>query len=441
MLLKYISPIKVTIYGLLVYLILLFSPFIEIKGELSFLPMLLIILSYLMFFMGLFFESKILSKLIYRKKTMIINTETISGLNSISQPYIIKAYKISLILSLIGIILKLIDRFLIRKLSLFFTIMVNREMASSYSNNIFAIAGSVIFMLCIVPFFLVHFIEDEKFNLKKNKLISFLVFLYYPFDGLLFGSRFPFFISLGIFIIYLLYLWHGKSIGKKLIYVALIIFLSINIFLYSSSIWLKRLSEMNINTKYTLFSSLYARYIPASDLVIRIMYNSNALTKQIIYSITNFVQYYIHGSFIFQDVFNFVSQTNNYSYGKYTFFIIYKFLLKLLGKDLDINKYAALYDPYPGIYKTFFGPLYIDFGWLILLFMFIFGIFVSIIYRKVRNGNVIYMPLYSFLVITIFSMPVVNLIQGTGTYLVVAYAIMLFIIKFSHPIKKKLTYD
>lgn len=68
MLLKYISPIKVTIYGLLVYLILLFSPFIEIKGELSFLPMLLIILSYLMFFMGLFFESKILSKLIYRKK-------------------------------------------------------------------------------------------------------------------------------------------------------------------------------------------------------------------------------------------------------------------------------------------------------------------------------------------------------------------------------------
>jgi hypothetical protein len=83
-----------------------------------------------------------------------------------------------------------------------------------------------------------------------------------------------------------------------------------------------------------------------------------------------------------------------------------------------------------GVFTSFFGPLWMDFGWLGPLFLLFFGAFSKKISLLARSGRLEALPLHSFFMVVIFFMPVVNfMISATGMYIINALLIFFLISK------------
>ena len=116
----------------------------------------------------------------------------------------------------------------------------------------------------------------------------------------------------------------------------------------------------------------------------------------------------------------------------------FQFLFKLIyGKiklNIDLNKIQNS-APRTGIYTTFFGPTYIDFGWLAPFFMFFFGILQSIVYNKILKGNFKYIPLLFYFLIIDFFIPVINFIDSAqGLYTIFSLLLFIFLFKLADSI-------
>ena len=70
----------------------------------------------------------------------------------------------------------------------------------------------------------------------------------------------------------------------------------------------------------------------------------------------------------------------------------------------------------PRVYTfiTFFGGLYIDFGWFGLVIMFLFGMFQKILFNKVKQKKPQYLPLFLFFIFINFFMLTFNFFRNTG---------------------------
>ena len=75
-----------------------------------------------------------------------------------------------------------------------------------------------------------------------------------------------------------------------------------------------------------------------------------------------------------------------------------------------------------GVWQTFFGPIWADFGWLGLPFMFVFGVIAAGLARRARLGQLHVLPLHLYMSVVIVFMPVVNLLTNAlGWFTVVSF--------------------
>jgi hypothetical protein len=76
----------------------------------------------------------------------------------------------------------------------------------------------------------------------------------------------------------------------------------------------------------------------------------------------------------------------------------------------------------PGVFTTFFGPLWVDFGWAGVPLMLVFGVACKHCGNLARRGSLGVMPLYAYLCVVIFFIPVLNLIvSAQGMYTINAF--------------------
>src|SRR5690606_15396239 len=90
---------------------------------------------------------------------------------------------------------------------------------------------------------------------------------------------------------------------------------------------------------------------------------------------------------------------------------------------LENGASQSLY-PRPGVWTTFFGPLWVDFGWFSVPVMIVFGFFTSKVAKLARAGAVNWLPLHVYLTIVVFFMPVINfIVSAQGMYIINAFAL------------------
>ena len=67
-------------------------------------------------------------------------------------------------------------------------------------------------------------------------------------------------------------------------------------------------------------------------------------------------------------------------------------------------------NPTSGLFSTFWGPAYIDFGYLMIIYGFFFGYITGCVRRSLctRQGDLFALSLYVLLVLQIFLVPIVN---------------------------------
>lgn len=335
-----------------------------------------------------------------------------------------------IVLTLISFLLRYIDLFLYRKVSFTNTVWQNRALLSETNSNFLFIIASVCKQLYFIP---IIFIFKNKIKDKKLLLYSLLLFLLPFIEGYIRGSRNGFFMPMALLFIIFIYFNRIRFQKKDLI---LILTTCSILFIIATSIIINREASKTDNNYTSLTTSFFLNDFlkPNPQIFKTINSIENQTLKKMVVSGFQFNQYYVHGVFEFDNLVKYYQkEAFNPQYGKYTFFVINRFTNKYGLSKTNLEKIQLL-NPRKITFITFFGGLYLDFGWLGIIIMILYGSFQRFLVNKTLLQENKYLPLLIFLLFCNFFMLTFNFIKNTGTYIL----IVCFAIIFSVSLWKKL---
>jgi oligosaccharide repeat unit polymerase len=184
-----------------------------------------------------------------------------------------------------------------------------------------------------------------------------------------------------------------------------------------------RLSQMELDQIYSILNSAYGFVLTPTARALKWMSDPNSYIGNSLVDVMPLLQYYLHGLFEFGLLWQ-RPDTQEFQFGMQHFAPYFK-VLGILG--LSNYSEAMLEDAYyrVGVFTTFFGPLWIDFGWLGPLVMGAFGVFCAYCAALARKGVGEVIPLYAYLCVVLFFMPVTNLIvNAQGMYILNALLLL-----------------
>ena len=180
---------------------------------------------------------------------------------------------------------------------------------------------------------------------------------------------------------------------------------------------------MSFDILDSVFESGYAYTVEPSSFAEELINERGALGT-ILAAALPILQYYIHGLLEFQILWA-NSNIQTFSGGALLFGPYVKFF-SLLGLIYEPDLFILF--PRVGIFTSFWGPLWVDFGWFALFAMFLFGFLARMLARACRVGDLGAIPLYSYFCAILFFMPVVNFaISAQGMYVINAFVVFWFI--------------
>lgn len=333
-----------------------------------------------------------------------------------------KLFFLILYLAILGLVFKLIDRFIIRGISAGSNYFENREIMEAGGGNPVAILSSFLTPLGLIPIFLLW---KYKLAIKKRlKIISFILFFAQMFDAILLGSRSIIFV---LFILFGLYLFYFEKVKITLFKSLGIVAVFFAFMLIMNYIYVERTKLFAGENTYdiVLYQSNINYTVTSNNAFKNSFKTLSPTTQSLAFTYITTTQYFTHGMIEFSYLYE--NYKSNYAMGSYTFAIFSRFLHKIIGSNLDTNKLEQL-SPRPGVFNTFFGPIFIDFGWFSLIFMLLFGMIVKVIYNKAKSGYDWAILLYFYLFIVIAFSPVFNFINGAGGIFILTSLILFYFI-------------
>ncbi|WP_222428672.1 hypothetical protein [Lutibacter sp. Hel_I_33_5] len=145
-------------------------------------------------------------------------------------------------------------------------------------------------------------------------------------------------------------------------------------------------------------------------------------------------QYYVHGVFEFDNLVKFYkNKPHKLTLGKYTFFTLNRFTNKYGITNTDLEKIQLLH-PRGYTFITFFGGLFLDFGWYGVIIMFLYGMFQRYSYNQILINKNEFLPLFIFLLFVNFFMLTFNYLRGLGIYIILVCFLLIFVINFNKKI-------
>ena len=402
--LKKNNPLKITLVGMFFWLVVFFLIPLRIKLQIGFMPFIYLIINYIFFFLGLKIISKTKSK---KELTYTVNKKILW-----------KILYIVVFIASIGLFLKIIDKFYIRGASFNKSISYNRILLEKSGSSAISIISAITNAFCFLPLFIYYMIQP-----KKNWLFFLCMFLFFfaGFEFIMLGSRSGLFVIIILFITYLFYFKKVKITPIKF-FIILGIFSVLGIF--STQLFIERTKDFaktdKVAIEHILKRSNYNFTItPKEETKVKIIKSRNKTLQAARLTATNFAQYYLHGVFEFGYLYN--NYNKNHYYGTYTLNILVKFVNIIFRTDFDLKEIQNA-PPRTGVYTTFFGPIFIDFGWFSLIFMFFFGAFQKLLFNKTIEGRFQFIPLLFYMLIINFFMPVFNFINGAqGIYTICSF--------------------
>lgn len=398
--------------GIIIWFFFFFITPIEIKTPLSFSIKSFIILSYLALIAGYVFS------LVYKFKYFEYQTwnERFKSPNT-------KILNTLLWVVYLSFIFRYYDLFHNREVSLFNETAINKRNVSIPENFslVFAFLGAFR-ALYFVP--LIIYLSK---NLNKKRILIWCIALFLlPFlEAYMRGARRLVFESVGLlFIILFVYKKINLKSYKTIIALGL---LSTMLLGFSFSVLQGRIMKQNDEFYKEIFTSRYNELVPPKkDVIKKIVENDNEIIRKLYFSEIHVGQYITHGVFEMDLM---VSEFPDYkSYGLFNFFIIAK-TLNIIGiTEAPVEKFRS--PAKRNTYITFFGGLYLDFGWASLFLMFLFGILQKIIFSWGQR-NYLFAPIVIILIFSNIFMLIFNFIRAQFLLTLIVFVIFLFFITIS----------
>ena len=328
-----------------------------------------------------------------------------------------KIFMIIFIIALVGVILRIVDKYYIRGASFSIDFESNRLALSLEGAGFISIVSAMLYPFSFIVIYYYLFLK----RLKEISLLWLFVVapisLFPVIDGIFFGSRSS---SLAYLVLTFLYLFSLNFIKIKFNLKTIVVFLLLSAMFYLSGLMFSFRSEaLGIDPILSTQISAYAEFVTLDPRWTDFLYSIRSEWSYYFYlGVINFAQYWVHGVFeLLYMVDNFISQKA--TLGGASFFIIFKFFAVIFGFNLD---FIADSEVRSGVFITFFGSSYYDFLYFGVIFNFIFGFFVGRLeFKLFRLAKVGLIPIYFFmLIILLFSLVVSFLTGAQGIYIIVA---------------------
>lgn len=385
-----INPIKVTFTAFSVWALLFFTAPLKVNIDIDWSAYLLMALSIGAFLLACKIPSRSF-------KTYEVNENRLKSV-----------FKVILMIAIFGVSLKLIDRFLIRGISISAGNMLNRDQMETGSGNPIGIISSILAPFSYIPLFIMWKYKLELWWLLRWGVI--IVFFAQIFDSFLLGSRSIIFVNLIFLFLYLIYF---KKIILKLKTYLLLGLLGVFLFGVMNYIFIQRTKEFFGDQVYELAlnESNFNFTATRTDEFKKSFDKKGDIGKSISFSYIITAQYFTHGMLEFSYLYS--NYNNVHTYGRYTFDLYFRLFDKVLPTNLAVGD-PEDFLPRSGVYTTLLGPLFVDFGWFMIVFMFFFGKIVKAIYNTALNGADWAIIMYFYIFIILVFWPVFNFLSGAG---------------------------
>lgn len=142
----------------------------------------------------------------------------------------------------------------------------------------------------------------------------------------------------------------------------------------------------------------------------------------------SFIHYQVHGVYEYSRNITKLDRPEGMYYGIYELFPIYK-MLGIFGLNENKN-FTQINEPIDrvGVYTTFWGPFYYDFGLFGVILIFFIGRLVASIRNKFYSYSKFHQLLYPVVLTTIFVSPVINTVNGIFLYYYISIFLSMFFI-------------
>jgi hypothetical protein len=200
-------------------------------------------------------------------------------------------------------------------------------------------------------------------------------------------------------------------------------------FYYSLALLVGRLEVFGLTVVPALDYMEAAHHLALSGPVIELA-STSQFVGAVVYTAISLVHYFVHGYYQFFLLFD-TFEFQNMTYGAAQFYPFVK-MLNVMGFNAVTSVHLLEIVEEPGVYTTFFGPVYMDFGYFGFAYCFVLGFFCELSWYRARMGSLFHFMVYPFLASVLFHSSFLNMIQsGMGLYLLVALIAAGYILKLS----------
>jgi oligosaccharide repeat unit polymerase len=400
------SPIKIALGGIVAWLVVWLLTPVDVVGHIALGALGYAAVCYVFFVIGIALAG------VNRRDLPPLAVQPWHG------PIEIRLFNGSMAIGLFGMGMRLFDRLYLRGAQYGGSALDFRDTLANTAVTPVGALASALFPFCLLPLILLLASKD---GVRKPWLLLLAIVLFtVPMTENLFQlSRSFLIMTLGLaFAVLVITRYNGNPFNRKL----LIITLGglVGLALASTAIFSARLEAGEFRLSDSVFDSVYAEFLQPNNAA-REAINSGSDTAAFTYNaILPNGMYYLSGVYEMSVLWD-RPDGQQFAYGQLLFLPFVRGASLLIDPTLltgvDIQRYVYR----DGVFQTFFGPLWIDFGWIGPLFMSLFGFIVQRLAAAVRRGSVGKLPIYAFLAVVIFFMPVVNLlVNGLGMFCVIA---------------------
>jgi oligosaccharide repeat unit polymerase len=404
------KPANIALIGIVFWLVIwLVSPLMTIN-PISLSSALFIALCYIGFFAGCLFAGRFLGGGITH--IHIWNNE----LN-------MRAFAVTSIMGLIGMALRYYDRAVVRGVEYGQNSVEVREALTNAAASFWGITGSVFLPFCFMPLIYILAAKWQRRNIALF-IVAVIIFSLPMIESLAQLSRSIMLMTVFMmFVAVVCFKFNGDPLHRKILFTSL--FSAMSLLILSSAIFSVRLNDGNIALEDSVIDSVYAANIGPTPEAVDSLANGSPLVSQFYRAVLPNSMYYLSGAYEFSLLWE-RPDNQEFGYGSYMFSPVVKVInLAFENKDPGLDEETLAYRT--GVFNTFFGPVWIDFGWIGPIFCLLFGFVATSLGNKARSGNLAAAPLYFYAVVIAFYMPVLNFISsGYGIFVITAFGLFAF---------------
>jgi hypothetical protein len=344
--------------------------------------------------------------------------------SGLSDEQLSKIHHMTTIAAMIGAILKTIDLFVIRGVSVAGAVLNNRNQMDTVGSNPVSIVCAVFLPACLLVPFTWQILRQRGIATKTQGIATHVLFIV-PIlaSAAITGARSQIVIYALTYTLYAVYLGRVRIRAKIVfqLFVGMIVLLAI-----TTAIFNNRLEAMHMSSLDSVYSSAYAFTLQPQEWVTHVMQSYRGIVSNTAFAILLASQYYLHG--VFEFVYQIQNAPPNHIWGAASFNSYYKFAAYMMHWPTPDDLWNSV-TVHRGIYTTFFGPVYSDFGWLGPIYMTGLGVLAQRTWENCRRGEIGAVPLYMYLIYVMFLFPVQNgIANNMGLYTLSAFGLFFLLV-------------